>query len=198
MERITAVLQGVKSNYETDLLRGIISNVEEIAGKRYGDDAQSDVSMRVIADHARAVTFLISDGVFPSNEGRGYVLRRILRRAVRHAKMLGIEEPCLYRITGRVRDIMRGAYPELDERIGFVAEVVKNEEERFFETIDRGLDLLNAEIAKMGGRRSFPGTWSSSSTTRSASRWTSLRTSRASAGFRSIKPGSKRRWRSRG
>ena len=157
LERITAVLQGVKSNYETDLLRGIISNVEEIAGKRYGDDAQSDVSMRVIADHARAVTFLISDGVFPSNEGRGYVLRRILRRAVRHAKMLGIEEPCLYRITGRVRDIMRGAYPELDERIGFVAEVVKNEEERFFETIDRGLDLLNAEIAKLGGEKVLSG-----------------------------------------
>ncbi len=157
LERITAVLQGVKSNYETDLLRGIISNVEEIAGRRYGDDAQSDVSMRVIADHARAVTFLISDGVFPSNEGRGYVLRRILRRAVRHAKMLGIEEPCLYKITGRVRDIMRGAYPELDERIGFVAEVVKNEEERFFETIDRGLDLLNAEIAKLEGGKVLSG-----------------------------------------
>ena len=157
LERITAVLQGVKSNYETDLLRGIISNVEEIAGKRYGDDAQSDVSMRVIADHARAVTFLISDGVFPSNEGRGYVLRRILRRAVRHAKMLGIEEPCLYRITGRVRDLMRGAYPELDERIGFVAEVVKNEEERFFETIDRGFELLNAEIAKMGEEKVLSG-----------------------------------------
>ncbi|MCI0482682.1 MAG: alanine--tRNA ligase, partial [Candidatus Dadabacteria bacterium] len=157
LERITAVLQGVRSNYETDLLRGIISNVEEIAGKRYGDDPPTDVSMRVIADHARAVTFLISDGVFPSNEGRGYVLRRILRRAVRHAKMLGIEEPCLYRITGRVRDIMRGAYPELDERIGFVAEVVKNEEERFFETIDRGLDLLNAEIAKIGKEKVLPG-----------------------------------------
>ncbi|MGH7849649.1 MAG: alanine--tRNA ligase, partial [Thermodesulfobacteriota bacterium] len=157
LERITAVLQGVKSNYETDLLRGIILNVEEIAGKRYGDDAQSDVSMRVIADHARAVTFLISDGVFPSNEGRGYVLRRILRRAVRHAKLLGIEEPCLYRITGRVRDIMRGAYPELDERIGFVAKVVKNEEERFFETIDRGLELLNAEIAKLGGEKVLSG-----------------------------------------
>ena len=157
LERITAVLQGVKSNYDTDLLRGIISNVEEISGKRYGDDPAADVSMRVMADHARAVTFLISDGVFPSNEGRGYVLRRILRRAVRHAKKLGIEEPCLYRITGRVRDIMRDAYPELDERIGFVAEVVRNEEERFFETIDRGLDLLNAEIEKLGGEKVIHG-----------------------------------------
>ncbi len=157
LERITAVMQGVRSNYETDLLRGIISNVEEISGKVYGKDSSSDISMRVIADHARAVTFLISDGVFPSNEGRGYVLRRILRRAVRHAKMLGIEEPCLYKITGRVREIMRNAYPELDERIGFVAEVVKNEEERFFETIDRGLELLNAEIEKIKGEKVLSG-----------------------------------------
>lgn len=157
LERITAVLQGVKSNYETDLLRGLISNVEEISGKFYGDDPSSDVSMRVIADHARAVTFLISDGVFPSNEGRGYVLRRILRRAVRHAKMLGIEEPCLYKITDRVREIMRNAYPELDERSGFVSEVVRNEEERFFETIDRGLELLSAEIEKIKGEKVLPG-----------------------------------------
>jgi alanyl-tRNA synthetase len=157
LERITAVLQGVKSNYETDLLRGVISNVEEISGKVYGEDANSDVSMRVVADHARAVTFLVSDGVFPSNEGRGYVLRRILRRAVRHAKMLGIEEPCLYKITNRVKEIMEDAYPELEERIDFVAEVVKNEEERFFETIDRGLDLLKAEIDKHDGEKVLPG-----------------------------------------
>jgi len=157
LERITAVLQGVKSNYETDLLRGIISNVEEISGKTYGEDADSDVSIRVIADHARAVTFLISDGVFPSNEGRGYVLRRILRRAVRHAKMLGIEEPCLYKITNSVKEIMQDAYPELEERIDFVAEVVKNEEERFFETIDRGLDLLKAEIDSHQGEKVLPG-----------------------------------------
>ena len=157
LERITAVLQGVKSNYETDLLRGIISNVEEISRKKYGDNQDSDVSMRVIADHARAVTFLISDGVFPSNEGRGYVLRRILRRAVRHAKMLGIEEPCLYKITTRVKEIMQDAYPELEERIEFVADVVKNEEERFFETIDRGLELLKAEIENHKGEKVLPG-----------------------------------------
>ena len=157
LERISAVLQGVKSNYETDLLRGIISSVEEISDKKYGEDTSSDVSMRVIADHARAVTFLISDGVFPSNEGRGYVLRRILRRAVRHAKMLGIEEPCLYKITETVRDIMHDAYPELDERIEFVKEVVQNEEERFFETIDRGLELLSTEIEKRKGEKTLPG-----------------------------------------
>jgi alanyl-tRNA synthetase len=157
LERITAVLQGVTSNYETDLLRGLIANVEEISGMRYGDNEDNDVSMRVIADHARAVTFLISDGVFPSNEGRGYVLRRILRRAVRHAKMLGIEEPCLYKITGKVKDIMKDAYPELEESINFVADVVKNEEERFFETIDRGLELLKVEINKHKGEKLIPG-----------------------------------------
>ena len=157
LERITAVLQGVKSNYETDLLRGVIARVEEISGKSYGRNDNDDVSMRVIADHARAVTFLISDGVFPSNEGRGYVLRRILRRAVRHAKMLGIEEPCLYKITSRVKDIMKDAYPELEENIAFVAEVVKNEEERFFETIDRGLELLKIEIDKHKAEKIIPG-----------------------------------------
>jgi alanyl-tRNA synthetase len=157
LERISAVLQGVKSNYDTDLLRGLITLVEEISGKEYGADSTSDVSMRVIADHARAVTFLISDGVFPSNEGRGYVLRRILRRAVRHANMLGIEEPCLYKITERVRDIMHDAYPELDERIEFVKDVVEKEEERFFETIDRGLELLSAEIEKRKGDNTLPG-----------------------------------------
>ncbi|GJM15537.1 MAG: alanine--tRNA ligase [Thermodesulfobacteriota bacterium] len=157
LERITAVLQGVKSNYETDLLRGVIANVEEISGKTYGQDEGADVSMRVIADHARAVTFLISDGVFPSNEGRGYVLRRILRRAVRHAKMLGIEDPCLYKITRRVKEIMQDAYPELEERIDFVADVVKNEEERFFETIDRGLELLKVEIDKHKSEKVIPG-----------------------------------------
>jgi alanyl-tRNA synthetase len=157
LERITAVVQGVKSNYETDLLRGIISRIEEIAGKPYGANSSNDVSMRVIADHSRAVTFLISDGVFPSSEGRGYVLRRILRRAVRHSRMLGIKEPCLFSLIPSVNEIMHGAYPELDERLSFVTEVVKNEEERFFETIDRGLDLLNLEVQKHGEQKILPG-----------------------------------------
>ncbi len=157
LERITAVLQEVKSNYETDLIRGIISGVEEIAGKSYGENPSSDVSMRVIADHARAVTFLISDGVIPSNEGRGYVLRRILRRAVRHARMLGIKEPCLFSLAVRVKEIMQGAYLELEERMSFVREVVTNEEERFFETIDRGLELLNLEIDKHKGESRLSG-----------------------------------------
>jgi alanyl-tRNA synthetase len=157
LERITAVLQGVKSNYETDLIRGIISGVEEISGKSYGENPSSDVSMRVIADHARAVAFLISDGVLPSNEGRGYVLRRILRRAVRHARMLGIKEPCLFSLVNQVKDIMQSAYPEIEERLSFVIEVVRNEEERFFQTIDRGLELLNIEIDKHRGEKALPG-----------------------------------------
>ena len=157
LERITAVIQGVKSNYDTDLLRGIIRDIEEIVGKSYGADPSTDISMRVIADHARAVTFLISDGVLPLNEGRGYVLRRILRRAVRHARMLDIKEPFLYRLANRVKDIMKDFYPEIEERIGFVEDVVRNEEVRFLETIDRGLELLNNEVQKRGKEKILPG-----------------------------------------
>ncbi len=157
LERITAVLQGVNSNYETDLLRGIISSVEERAGKPYGENPSSDVSMRAIADHSRAVTFLISDGVFPSNEGRGYVLRRILRRAVRHSRALGIRESFLFSLADQVWSIMGEAYPDLEERLSFVKEVVRNEEERFFETIDRGLELLNLEVEKHRGEKILPG-----------------------------------------
>ncbi len=157
LERITAVLQGIGSNYETDLFRGIISTVEERTGKQYGENPSFDVSMRVIADHSRAVTFLISDGVFPSNEGRGYVLRRILRRAVRHSKALGIKEPFLFNLANHVRDVMRDTYPELEDRLGFIREVVRNEEERFFETIDRGLELLNLEVERHKGDKKLPG-----------------------------------------
>jgi alanyl-tRNA synthetase len=157
LERITAVIQGVKSNYDTDLLRGIIRDIEELVGKSYGVNPSTDISMRVIADHARAVTFLISDGVLPLNEGRGYVLRRILRRAVRHARMLDIKEPFLYRMANRVKDVMKDFYPEIEERIGFVEDVVRNEEVRFLETIDRGLELLNSEVQKRGKESILPG-----------------------------------------
>ncbi|MGQ0792475.1 MAG: alanine--tRNA ligase [Deltaproteobacteria bacterium] len=157
LERVTAVLQGARSNYETDLLRGIISKVEEIAARPYGERADTDVSMRVIADHARAVTFLISDGVIPSNDGRGYVLRRILRRAVRHARMLGIKDSCLHKLAPRVNEIMGGNYAEIGERLEFVADVIRNEEERFFDTIDRGLELLGAEIQKHSEEKILPG-----------------------------------------
>lgn len=157
LERLAAVLQGARSNYETDLLRGIISKIEELSGRDYSTDRSAEVAMRVIADHSRALAFLISDGVFPSNEGRGYVLRRILRRAVRHSKFLGIDEPFIYRVLPAVEGIMGDAYPEIREKGDFVSQVVKSEEERFLETVDRGLELLNREIAKLGKKKKLPG-----------------------------------------
>ncbi|HKA61689.1 MAG TPA: alanine--tRNA ligase [Methylomirabilota bacterium] len=139
LERIAAVLQGKQSNYDTDLFRPLIARVEELSGKTYGRDEASDVSMRVIADHARAATFLITDGVTPSNEWRGYVLRRIMRRAMRHGRMLGMSAPFLWDMTGRVVSVMGEAYPEIREAQARVAEAVRQEEERFAETLDLGM-----------------------------------------------------------
>ncbi|AMV71300.1 alanine--tRNA ligase [Desulfuromonas carbonis] len=149
LERITTVMQGVTSNYDTDLLRGIIAFVEQLSGKRYGADADHDVSMRVIADHSRATAYLIADGVLPANEGRGYVLRRIMRRAMRHARMLGFDTPVLYRAAVFVLESMAGAYPEEARRREFVARVVKNEEERFIQTLGNGLRILEEEIDRL-------------------------------------------------
>ncbi|GFO59160.1 alanine--tRNA ligase [Geomonas silvestris] len=149
LERISAVMQGVTSNYDTDLIQGIIRHIETLCGKKYRDNEKDDVSMRVIADHARATTFLICDGVLPSNEGRGYVLRRIMRRAARHAKMLGVGEPLLYRVVDAVNLMMGDAYPELLERESYVKRVILAEEERFNETLDRGLAMLNEETARL-------------------------------------------------
>lgn len=149
LERITAVMQGVQSNYDCDLLRGIIGHVETLSGKRYGDDAAHDMSMRVIADHSRATAFLIADGVLPSNEGRGYVLRRIMRRAARHAKMLGFAEPVLYRTATYVLQSMAEAYPEPAQRTDYVAKIVKLEEERFIQTLDNGLRILTEEVERL-------------------------------------------------
>ncbi|CAH2032424.1 alanine--tRNA ligase [Trichlorobacter ammonificans] len=159
LERITTVMQGVRSNYDTDLLQGIIRHIERHSGKNYGGNEKDDVSMRVIADHCRAVTFLICDGALPSNEGRGYVLRRIMRRAARHAKMLGLAEPLLCRMVDAVREMMGDAYPELAEREAYIRKVVLAEEERFNETIDRGLAILNDEVAALraAGKAVIPG-----------------------------------------
>ena len=159
LERITAVMQGVISNYDTDLIQGIIRHVERLSGKKYGADQKDDVSMRVIADHARAVTFLICDGALPSNEGRGYVLRRIMRRAARHAKMLGVAEPMLFHMVDAVREMMGDAYRELAEREEYIKKVVLSEEQRFIETLDRGLAILNEEMAALrgAGEKIIPG-----------------------------------------
>jgi alanyl-tRNA synthetase len=159
LERISAVLQGVTSNYETDGIRRILDYIAELAGHAYGENEERDISMRVIADHSRAAAFLIADGVLPSNEGRGYVLRRIMRRAMRHAKMLGFEEPVLYKTAGFVLDSMAQAYPEEAKRKAFVTKVITNEEERFIQTLGNGLKILNEEVAKLKqqGSSEIPG-----------------------------------------
>ncbi len=151
LERVTAVVQHVESNFLTDLIRPLVSHVERLAQKRFGTREADDVSMRVIADHARAAAFLISDGVPPSNEWRGYVLRRIMRRAMRHGRLLGLMEPFLSEVTGTVAEVMGRAYPELVEQRARVAEVVRLEEERFAETLDRGLEKIEEEIAAGAG-----------------------------------------------
>ena len=159
LERLSAVVQKVRSNFETDLFQAIIKEIANLAGVPYHKDAQADISYQVIADHLRAMTFLISDGVLPSNEGRGYVLRRILRRASRYAKLIGINKPILYKLTGAVVDEMREAYPELADSRDHVAKVVLLEEERFAATLDSGLALLNESVAKLkaSGRVMIPG-----------------------------------------
>ncbi|HXH14161.1 MAG TPA: alanine--tRNA ligase [Alphaproteobacteria bacterium] len=159
LERITAVLQGVLSNYDTDLLRPIIRAVEEHSGKSYGANPADDVSMRVIADHARAISFLLSDGVLPSNEGRGYVLRRIIRRAARHGRMLGFTEPFLYKVLGTVADEMGGAYAELNASRQFAANVTLHEEERFSYTLESGMRVLArvADETRQRGGAEIPG-----------------------------------------
>jgi alanyl-tRNA synthetase len=159
LERLTAVIQGKKSNYDTDLFTPIISFVEKAAGLTYGQNAENDVSIRVIADHSRAVTFLIGDGITPSNEGRGYVLRRILRRAARHGKLLGINKPFLNQSAQVVIDMMKGVYPDLVEKASFITKMILNEEQRFMETLDAGLRILNEETAelKKAGKAILPG-----------------------------------------
>jgi alanyl-tRNA synthetase len=149
LERISAILQGVKSNYETDLFNPIFEEFQRISRISYGEDPRSDISLRVIADHSRAATFLISDGVLPSNEGRGYVLRRIMRRAMRHGKLLGINGPFLHQVSSKVVDLMKGAYPELRETEAFVSKVIENEEGRFSETLDSGLKILREELEQL-------------------------------------------------
>ncbi|HET8734271.1 MAG TPA: alanine--tRNA ligase, partial [Anaeromyxobacteraceae bacterium] len=151
LERMASVAQGKRSNYDTDLFRNIIRAVERLSGKRYGGntEADDDVSMRVIADHARATTFLVGDGVLPANEGRGYVLRRIMRRAIRHGKRLGLEKPFLADACGAVIEEMGAAYPEIRENQAFIEKVAQQEEESFRRTLDKGLSILEAEMAKL-------------------------------------------------
>ena len=158
LERLAAVLQGKISNFETDLFTPLIARAGELTHTRYQDGlAPTDASLRIIADHARAATFLISDGVLPANEGRGYVLRKILRRGIRHGRMLGQEDPFMYRMVEAVRDEMRDAYPELAESADRVARVVRAEEERFGRTLALGSKQLDAAIEQVRKDGTLPG-----------------------------------------
>ncbi len=149
LERLAAVVQGVKSNYDSNLFGEIIHAIEHISGKTYRQNADVDISIRVIADHSRAITFLIGDGVLPSNEGRGYVLRRILRRAARHGKLLGLGKPFLHEICKVVIEANREIYSDLTNKESYIVKVVVNEEQRFIETLDAGLKILQEEVAKL-------------------------------------------------
>ncbi|MEE8575148.1 MAG: alanine--tRNA ligase [Thermodesulfobacteriota bacterium] len=157
LERLTAVLQGQQSNYDTDLFVPLIELIEKLSGVKYGAALSTDVSVRAIADHARAVTFLITDGILPSNEGRGYVLRRILRRAARHGKFIGLNEPFIFKVCEKVTELMGTAYPEVERASDTVLRATRGEEERFFETLTRGLELLDLEIKKLGEKKVLSG-----------------------------------------
>ena len=148
LERLAAVAQGVHSNYDSDLFTPLLAAIAERAGMEYGKKDLSDRSMRVIADQLRAVTFLMTDGVLPSTEGRGYVLRRILRRAARHGRLLGIVEPFLHELTAAVVSQMGGAYTEITRAANTITEATRGEEERFIATLDQGLPILNEMIEK--------------------------------------------------
>jgi alanyl-tRNA synthetase len=152
LERIASVIQNTATNYETDLMFPIIQKAQSLSSVAYGDDRVSDTAMKVIADHSRSTAFLIGDGVLPSNEGRGYVLRRIMRRAIRYGRQLGLNKPFLHETAGVVFDIMRDAYPELSEASSFITNVIRNEEMRFSETLDNGLKLLGDSLADLKSR----------------------------------------------
>ncbi|MBZ5609054.1 MAG: alanine--tRNA ligase [Acidobacteriia bacterium] len=156
LERITCALQGKISNYDTDLLRPVIDRAAELIGVSYGDDPRTDVALRINADHSRATTFLIHDGVLPSNEGRGYVLRKIMRRAIRNARMIGRQDPYLFELTGFVAELMKPGYPELMESVQRVARVVKDEEHRYATTFQVA-EKVFLEEAKSAAAGVIPG-----------------------------------------
>jgi alanyl-tRNA synthetase len=155
LERVSSVLQGVHDNFDTDLFKELINASEDLVGSK--SSKESRFSHRVIADHLRSMSFLIVDGVMPSNEGRGYVLRRIMRRAMRHAHQLGAKDPLMYRLFPKLVDLMSPAYPELKRAEGFVSDILKQEEERFKVTIDKGLRLLEEEVVNIQSGGLLPG-----------------------------------------
>jgi len=160
LERLSAILQGKKNNFDSDLFSPIINHLEDISGRPYGSDRAIDTSIRVIADHIRAITFVLSEGLMPSNEGRGYVLRRIIRRAARHGLMLGIEGPFLYSLLDTVIETMSGPYPELLDEPERSRKILRFEEEHFANTLTAGMEILDKLIKdlKSSGEKTIPGT----------------------------------------
>jgi len=154
LERLAAIMQGVNSLFEVDTVKNIMEHVSRVAGIPYGENQKTDISLRVITDHIRSTTFMVSDGILPSNEGRGYVLRRLLRRAARHGKLLGIEKPFLFEISETVIHESKDAYPELEEKRNYIKKVIRIEEERFDETIDQGLSILNQYMEELKAENS--------------------------------------------
>ncbi|RHW40590.1 alanine--tRNA ligase [Neobacillus notoginsengisoli] len=148
LERMASVVQNVPTNFDTDLFIPIIRATEQLSGAKYGEAKETDIAFKVIADHIRTVSFAVGDGALPSNEGRGYVLRRLLRRAVRYAKQIGINRPFMYELVPVVGEIMHDFYPEVMDNQEFIQKVVKNEEERFHETLHEGLAILESVIKK--------------------------------------------------
>ncbi len=159
LERMVSIIQNVPTNFDTDLIRPIIAKTEELAEKHLGESHETDVAMKVIADHSRAAAFLIGDGIMPSNEGRGYVLRRIMRRAIRYGRNIGLNRPFLSETAKVVFEIMEPAYPELSEASAFITNIIKNEEVRFLETLDTGMKVLNDSLAdiRARGQNQVPG-----------------------------------------
>lgn len=148
LERVASVVQDVATNYDIDLFRDLMNAIADLAKKKYGANTKDDASMRVIADHCRATNFLIADGVLPSNEGRGYVLRRIMRRAIRHGRNLGFREPFFYKLTAALIKVMGDAYPELKDKREYLENTIKLEEERFLLTLENGLKILEDEMGR--------------------------------------------------
>ncbi|GMA56193.1 hypothetical protein GCM10025858_06960 [Alicyclobacillus sacchari] len=152
LERLASLLQGVANNFETDLFRPIIDRTGEIAGRRYGESDEDDIHFKIVADHLRTVTFAIGDGVLPGNEGRSYIIRRLLRRAVRSGRRLGIEKPFMYQLVAVVDQIMGEDYPEIREKRSLIERVVRTEEERFHETLSGGEALLSELMAELSAK----------------------------------------------
>ena len=199
LERTIAVLQGTPTNYETDLFMPIIERIEALSGAKYGSDDDTTSAIRVIADHIRSAVFAIADGVMPSNIGRGYVLRRLIRNSVVKARQMGLTKPFMAGIVPIVVEIMGDVYPEIADRQGYIEKVIASEEEKFRATLQAGLQRLEDQIAlaaasanKTLGRRDQH----SLSTTPTVSRWSLPATSRRSREFPSIWMASRPRWRS--